>query len=54
MCRPTLALKSGLELTQLSKLDAEMSDVVEEATRFFAHCYGSKEDGDMSAVRYDV
>jgi len=47
-------LKDGRQLNYLGDLDAELPDVISEATAFFAACYGSQETEDMSAIRFDV
>ena len=43
-------LKSGMTLNLLGQHDADMDDVVSEATRFIAACYGSGTKGDLSAI----
>lgn len=50
------AITSGHSLDQMGQEDADMNDVIKEATNFMAHCYGIKlsSDKDMSAVRFDV
>ena len=47
-------MQSGLSLSSLGDPNIAMPDVVAEATRFIAACYGSKITSDMSAVRLDV
>ena len=48
-------LLKGPTLEKLSDKDADIRDVIAEATRFIAICYGKKGDAiSMSDVRYDV
>ena len=47
-------LKSGMTLNVLGQHDADMDDVVSEATRFIAACYGSRTKGDLSEIRYTI
>ena len=47
-------LKVGNQLNKLGIVDAELPDVVEEATHFYAACYGMKDAHDMSTIRYHV
>ena len=43
-------LKSGMTLNVLGQHDADMDDVVSEATSFIAACYGSRTKGDLSEI----
>lgn len=52
--RALKALSSGMSLKLLGLEDVNMDDVLSEATAFIAMCCGSKYDGDMSEVHYDV
>ena len=47
-------LKSGMTLNVLGQHDADMDDVVSEATSFIAECYGSRTKGDLSEIRYTI
>jgi len=47
-------LKAGHKLNKLGILNAEMKDVIFEATQLYATCYGFKGVGDMSDIRYGV
>ena len=47
-------LKHGLQLNYIGDLDAELPEVISEATAFYAACYGYQETEDMSAIRFDV
>ena len=47
-------LKVGNQLNKLGVVDTELPDVVEEATHFYAACYGMKDTHDMSTIRYNV
>ena len=47
-------LKSGVTLNVLGQHDADMDDVVSEATNFIAACYGSRTKGDVSEIRYTI
>ena len=47
-------LKSGMTLNLLGQHDADMDDVVSEATSFIAACYGSRTKGDLSEIRYTI
>ena len=47
-------LKSGMTVNLLGQNDADMDDVVSEATRFIAACYGSRTKGDLSEIRYTI
>ena len=47
-------LMEGYQLKNLGHLDADLSNVISEATSFLAACYGSKERASMTAVRFDV
>ena len=46
------ALNNGMSLKLMGTEDANMDDVVSEATSFISKCYGIKNDGDMSEMRY--
>ena len=41
-------------MTTLGDLTTAITDVITEATEFYAACYGSQERSDMFAVRFDV
>jgi len=47
-------MRLGHLLPSLGDPEAEMNEVVSEATRFIGACYGSKQTSNMSAIRYDV
>ena len=47
-------LTDGRQLKSLGDLDADIPDVISEATAFYAACYGSHATEDMSAIRFDV
>jgi hypothetical protein len=47
-------LKAGHQLNKLGVLEAGLTDVVKEATLFYAACYGLKDVHDMSTLRYNV
>ena len=47
-------LNDGYTLIKLRRHDAQMADVLSEATKFIGACYGSRVDGDMSTIRYEV
>ena len=47
-------LKSGMTLNLLGQHDADLDDVVSEATRFIDACYGSRTKGDLSEIRYTM
>jgi len=48
------ALHGGCHLRSLGEEDANMDLAISEATVFIAACYGSKEKGNMSAIRHAV
>jgi hypothetical protein len=48
------ALLAGHKLDQLGQLNVEIDEVVAEATKFVAACYGSKTVENMSKVRFEI
>jgi len=49
------ALEAGDYVDKLGDLNTPLSEAVEEATKFVAHCYGSRsENQDMSEITVEV
>ena len=47
-------LHNGYVLKTIGDLQSNFADVLAEATAFVAPCYGCKEDGQMSDIRYSI
>ena len=47
-------LTTGMQLSKLGNLGISMEEVISEATKFVAACYGSPSLTDMTALRYSV